>query len=156
MERSYQGRHGTYPIDFLIRHELSRLILARTDGHRRVQVWLVYGKRCRRRVVPRYCSPDRRRRGGYLYVSLVQTRDPSSLMHTVPHCRYHLSMVFGGGEFLMELVETITDVPGFDSAWVDFCKYYNASNAEYVRSAFDRSLKCSYICPAKPLDMGSQ
>ena len=50
-------------------------------------------------------------------------------------------MVFGGGEFLMELIETITDLPGFDSAWVDFCKYYNASNVEYVRSAFDCSLK---------------
>ncbi|THH17933.1 hypothetical protein EW146_g2970 [Bondarzewia mesenterica] len=43
---------------------------------------------------------------------------------------YHLSMVFGGGEFFMELVETITDVPAFDSAWIDFCKYYNASNAD--------------------------
>ncbi len=43
---------------------------------------------------------------------------------------YHLSMVFGGGEFLMEAVEVITDEPEFDAAWVDFCRYYNASSAE--------------------------
>lgn len=42
---------------------------------------------------------------------------------------YHLTMLFGGGEFLMELVDTIS-VPSFDSAWVDFCKYYNATAAE--------------------------
>lgn len=33
-------------------------------------------------------------------------------------------MLFGGGEFLMELVDTIS-VSSFDSAWVDFCKYYS-------------------------------
>ncbi|KAG8790180.1 hypothetical protein FRC12_012566 [Ceratobasidium sp. 428] len=42
---------------------------------------------------------------------------------------YHLTMLFGGGEFLMELVDTIS-VPSFDSAWVDFCRYYNATAAE--------------------------
>lgn len=42
---------------------------------------------------------------------------------------YHLTMLFGGGEFLMELVDTIS-VPTFDSAWLDFCRYYNATSAE--------------------------
>lgn len=41
-------------------------------------------------------------------------------------------MLFGGGELLMELVEVIKDEPAFDAAWVDFCKYYNATNAEYA------------------------
>ncbi|EIM83855.1 uncharacterized protein STEHIDRAFT_62271 [Stereum hirsutum FP-91666 SS1] len=41
---------------------------------------------------------------------------------------YHLAYIFGGGEFFIELVETITEVPAFDSAWIDFCKYYNASD----------------------------
>lgn len=35
----------------------------------------------------------------------------------------------------MELVETITDVPEFDKAWVEFCQYYNAPNAECVPHA---------------------
>lgn len=35
-------------------------------------------------------------------------------------------MLFGGGEFLMELVDTIS-VPTFDSAWLDFCRYYSKS-----------------------------
>ncbi|CAE6439976.1 unnamed protein product [Rhizoctonia solani] len=42
---------------------------------------------------------------------------------------YHLTMLFGGGEFLIELVDTIS-VPSFDSAWLDFAKYYNATSAE--------------------------
>ncbi|CAE6478251.1 unnamed protein product [Rhizoctonia solani] len=42
---------------------------------------------------------------------------------------YHLTMLFGGGEFLMELVDTIS-VPSFDSAWIDFAKYYNATSAQ--------------------------
>lgn len=41
-------------------------------------------------------------------------------------------LIFGGGEFLMEAMELITDVPTFDAAWLDFCKLYNASNAEYA------------------------
>jgi hypothetical protein len=39
-------------------------------------------------------------------------------------------MVFGGGEFLMEAMDVITDQPEFDSVWLDFCVFYNASNAE--------------------------
>ncbi|QRV78526.1 hypothetical protein RhiJN_06541 [Ceratobasidium sp. AG-Ba] len=42
---------------------------------------------------------------------------------------YHLTMLFGGGEFIMELVDTIS-VAAFDNAWVDFCRYYNATAAE--------------------------
>ncbi|KAG8705574.1 hypothetical protein FRC09_002878 [Ceratobasidium sp. 395] len=42
---------------------------------------------------------------------------------------YHLTMLFGGGEFLMELVDTIS-VHSFNGAWVDFCRYYNATAAE--------------------------
>ncbi|KAG5652692.1 hypothetical protein H0H81_004077 [Sphagnurus paluster] len=45
---------------------------------------------------------------------------------------YHLTMIFGGGEFLMEAMEVITDEPAFDAAWLDFCKLYNASNAEKI------------------------
>lgn len=47
-----------------------------------------------------------------------------------PTHRYHLAYIFGGGEFFIELVETITEVPAFDSAWIDFCKYYNAADDE--------------------------
>ncbi|KAJ8514833.1 hypothetical protein ONZ45_g7662 [Pleurotus djamor] len=43
---------------------------------------------------------------------------------------YHLTMIFGGGEFLMEAMDLITDVPTFDAAWLDFCRLYNASNAD--------------------------
>lgn len=39
-------------------------------------------------------------------------------------------MVFGGGEFLIEAMELITDEPDFDAAWVDFCRLVIASNAE--------------------------
>ncbi|KAF8641797.1 hypothetical protein AX16_009778 [Volvariella volvacea WC 439] len=45
---------------------------------------------------------------------------------------YHLTMLFGGGEFLMEVTELITDEPEFDAAWLDFCRLYNASNQEKV------------------------
>ncbi|KAL0958188.1 hypothetical protein HGRIS_000351 [Hohenbuehelia grisea] len=43
---------------------------------------------------------------------------------------YHLTMIFGGGELLMEAMDLITDEPEFDAAWLDFCKLYNASNAD--------------------------
>ncbi|KAG6864673.1 hypothetical protein C0991_007948 [Blastosporella zonata] len=39
-------------------------------------------------------------------------------------------MLFGGGEFLMEAMELITDEPAFDAAWLDFCRLFNASNAD--------------------------
>lgn len=55
---------------------------------------------------------------------------PASLHTTSLAYRYDLAYIFGGGEFFMELVETITEVPAFDSAWLDFCKYYNASDDE--------------------------
>ncbi|EIN05597.1 hypothetical protein PUNSTDRAFT_107299 [Punctularia strigosozonata HHB-11173 SS5] len=46
---------------------------------------------------------------------------------------YHLSMVFGGGEMLIELMDLIGDqVPKFDAVWVDFCRYYNASAADKI------------------------
>ncbi|TFK41764.1 hypothetical protein BDQ12DRAFT_678450 [Crucibulum laeve] len=43
---------------------------------------------------------------------------------------YHLTMIFGGGEFLMEAMELITDEPEFDAAWIDFCRLFNASDAD--------------------------
>ncbi|KAK0444554.1 uncharacterized protein EV420DRAFT_1002693 [Desarmillaria tabescens] len=49
---------------------------------------------------------------------------------TGPEDSFNLTMIFGGGEFLMEAVEIITDEPDFDAAWVDFCRLMNASNAE--------------------------
>lgn len=36
----------------------------------------------------------------------------------------------------MEATELITDEPDFDAAWVDFCRLYNASDAEYVDGNF--------------------
>lgn len=30
----------------------------------------------------------------------------------------------------MEAMEVITDEPAFDAAWIDFCRLYNASDAE--------------------------
>jgi len=47
--------------------------------------------------------------------------------------RYHLMMIFGGGEFLMEAMDisVIRDaVPEFDAAWLEFCRLFNASDAE--------------------------
>lgn len=41
-----------------------------------------------------------------------------------------LAQIFGGGEFLMELVDIVKDVPEFDKAWIEFGQYYNAPNAE--------------------------
>ncbi|KAL1744587.1 hypothetical protein HDZ31DRAFT_63959 [Schizophyllum fasciatum] len=43
---------------------------------------------------------------------------------------YHLSMLFGGGEFLMEAMDIITDEPEFDQKWIEFCQYFNASAEE--------------------------
>jgi len=43
---------------------------------------------------------------------------------------YNLVMVFGGGEFLMEAMDVITDEPEFDAAWLDFCRLCNASAAD--------------------------
>lgn len=46
---------------------------------------------------------------------------------------YHLEMLFGGGEFLMEAMDISAihdDVPDFDAAWLDFCRLFNASDAE--------------------------
>ncbi|KAF8985789.1 hypothetical protein BDQ17DRAFT_1415302 [Cyathus striatus] len=43
---------------------------------------------------------------------------------------YDLMMIFGGGELLMEVMELITDEPAFDAAWLDYCRLYNASNAD--------------------------
>lgn len=45
---------------------------------------------------------------------------------------YHLTMIFGGGEFLMEAMDMITDEPEFDQAWLDFCRLYNASDADKI------------------------
>ncbi|EJD39304.1 hypothetical protein AURDEDRAFT_116222 [Auricularia subglabra TFB-10046 SS5] len=45
---------------------------------------------------------------------------------------YHLTMIFGGGEFLMELVDVVKDVPEFDKAWIEFGQYYNAPNADKI------------------------
>ncbi|KAG6815051.1 hypothetical protein H0H93_011143, partial [Arthromyces matolae] len=45
---------------------------------------------------------------------------------------YHLTMIFGGGEFLMELMDIITDEQAFDAAWLDFCRLFNASNADKI------------------------
>lgn len=58
--------------------------------------------------------------GQTVSLSLTYPRSPAH--------RYHLAYIFGGGEFFIELVEAITEVPAFDSAWIDFCKYYNASD----------------------------
>ncbi|KAG7086782.1 hypothetical protein E1B28_002711 [Marasmius oreades] len=43
---------------------------------------------------------------------------------------YHLTMLFGGGELLMEAMDIITDEPEFDAAWIDFCRLYNGTNAQ--------------------------
>jgi hypothetical protein len=41
-------------------------------------------------------------------------------------------MIFGGGDFIIEALDVITDEPEFDKAWVEFCWVFNTSNAEYV------------------------
>jgi len=48
---------------------------------------------------------------------------------------YHLEMLFGGGEFLMEAMDISAirdDVPEFDAAWLDFCRLFNASDADKI------------------------
>ncbi|KAF8970077.1 hypothetical protein BDZ97DRAFT_1652716 [Flammula alnicola] len=45
---------------------------------------------------------------------------------------YSLVMIFGGGEFLMEAMDLITDEPAFDAAWLDFCRLYNGSDADKI------------------------
>ncbi|KIY70042.1 hypothetical protein CYLTODRAFT_392656 [Cylindrobasidium torrendii FP15055 ss-10] len=48
----------------------------------------------------------------------------------IPSASFHLTMIFGGGEFLMEAMEVITDEPDFDATWLDFCRLYNGTDAE--------------------------
>ncbi|KAF7761871.1 CAZyme family PL26 [Agaricus bisporus var. burnettii] len=48
---------------------------------------------------------------------------------------YHLMMLFGGGEFLMEAMDLTVirdDVPEFDAAWLDFCRLFNGTNDEKI------------------------
>ncbi|KAF5347089.1 hypothetical protein D9758_011642 [Tetrapyrgos nigripes] len=45
---------------------------------------------------------------------------------------YHLTMVFGGGELLIEAMDIITDEPEFDAAWLDFCRLYTAPDADKI------------------------
>jgi len=40
-----------------------------------------------------------------------------------------VTMLFGGGELLMEIVQLI-DVPTFDAAWLDFCFLFSGTDAE--------------------------
>jgi hypothetical protein len=51
----------------------------------------------------------------------------------------HLSAVFGLPEICFELIETIHD-PGFEKAWLNYCRLYNAS-AEEQRVALGEPLK---------------
>lgn len=44
----------------------------------------------------------------------------------------------------MELVDTVTDIPEFDAAWLDYCKYWNATAAEYVTS-FSRTRRVTNV-----------
>lgn len=56
-----------------------------------------------------------------------------SRLRSIEIPRYHLMMIFGGGEFLMEAMDisVIRDAaPEFDAAWLDFCRLFNASDAE--------------------------
>ncbi|KAJ8073355.1 hypothetical protein PM082_011627 [Marasmius tenuissimus] len=45
---------------------------------------------------------------------------------------YHLTMIFGGGELLMEAMDLIKDEPEFDAAWLDFCRLFNGTNQEKI------------------------
>ncbi|KAI0316601.1 hypothetical protein OF83DRAFT_1172738 [Amylostereum chailletii] len=44
---------------------------------------------------------------------------------------YHLELIFGGGEFIVELLDLI-NVPEFETTFLNFCKLYNATNADQV------------------------
>ncbi len=71
--------------------------------------------------------------GGGSYVSTIFASSSVKLRITRYVTRYHLMMLFGGGEFLMEAMDISAirdDVPEFDAAWLDFCRLFNASNAE--------------------------
>ncbi|KAL0579652.1 hypothetical protein V5O48_002348 [Marasmius crinis-equi] len=45
---------------------------------------------------------------------------------------YHLTMLFGGGELLMEAMDIITDVPEFDAVWLDFCRLFNGTDQQKI------------------------
>lgn len=67
-------------------------------------------------------------------------------------------MLFGGGEFLMEAMDISAireDVPEFDAAWLDFCRLFNASNAEWVYASFsDLTLMLTHGHLVKSRDTG--
>ncbi len=44
----------------------------------------------------------------------------------------HLNAVFGAVEILAEMIE-LTDLPGFERAWLQYCELYNAPKDEQVR-----------------------
>jgi len=44
----------------------------------------------------------------------------------------HLSAVFGAVEILAELIE-LSDLPGFEQAWLQYCRLYNATREEQQR-----------------------
>ncbi|KAF9256383.1 hypothetical protein L218DRAFT_217472 [Marasmius fiardii PR-910] len=46
---------------------------------------------------------------------------------------YHLTMLFGGGELLMEAMDLITDEPQFDAAWLDFCRLFNGTDQQKIQ-----------------------
>jgi hypothetical protein len=71
------------------------------------------------------------RRIWLMRVVLSEGRQPHISLPSVHFTsRYSLVMIFGGGEFLMEAMDVIDDQPEFDAAWIDFCRLYNASDAE--------------------------
>ncbi|KAJ7582933.1 hypothetical protein C8J56DRAFT_1028850 [Mycena floridula] len=47
---------------------------------------------------------------------------------------YHLTMIFGGGELLMEIMDMpdVINEPDFDNAWLDFCRLFNGSDADKI------------------------
>lgn len=56
---------------------------------------------------------------------------------------YHLVTIMGGAEFIFELNELI-DEPGWKGAWLQFCRLYNAPEAERIAALGPRA-KSSYF-----------
>ncbi|GAA3839375.1 hypothetical protein GCM10022403_084590 [Streptomyces coacervatus] len=65
----------------------------------------------------------------------------------------HLSASFGLPELAAELIDTLdeSDIPGFRAAWLDYCRYFNATSAEQ-KARYGASFKVSLIQGHSRLD----
>jgi hypothetical protein len=65
----------------------------------------------------------------------------------------HLSASFGLPELAAELIDALdeSDIPGFRAAWLDYCRYFNATSAEQ-KARYGASFKVSLVQGHSRLD----